>query len=848
MTLPAKPCGDDADLPRNMRRVTRTRAPIAIIAFITPAFLAGCMLLQPAKPAAPTPEPTAATRPVTRTRAATAAVSAPPSASRASGALAPLPVDPPEIEPDAAASDSAGIARLLTLAQLWHTVSLHHPWVATRGVPWDSALIIAVTRVRAANPTDDKFRFAYQRLLSVLRDPLTRLEQHTADNVAPIAVEADRTTDSVLVMRIAPTAALNANDSAVVVQALNGVAPRVLLDLRGAPSRDPARFAERLDAFLVNTGTIDHLATVDVAAPLVRTRRIGTMPAAVATASWSSGSNASEFRDGWQSPADHIYRGHGSPRARIVILADSGSTLPLSLLALHDAARLSLIADGGLREAPPVPRVRLSLGSGIDAVVRAGDLVHADGTLDVYADTTIAPLTGSDAAQQYALTRLRSSAQLPLVDRPLPRFFLPAATPIFYDTSAYPYMGARLLAGFRMWSAMRARHAYRDLFDADIDAVLERVVPRLEAAKSATDYVLALSELSAATNDPAGALRGETVVAAQGTAAFPFRVRMAEGRAVLSDVVKDSLTTRLNLQNGTELISIEGYPPSGWIIEHARTVPSTNDWSRTAALLRQMALGPVGEVPLRVRDANNRERAISVPRRAAYRATLPARERPTTPASRTLSDGVEYVDVEQLTDSSVDAVLSSANGARGVVLDLRGTLNMDDTRLLRRLATRASAVVARVVQRTITQPCLVTLREATNDCADVRESMQLSRSIDTAAVIPARLVALIDERTSGAMERFALTLEQMSSVTFVGSASAGALTPSTTLALPGGVTMGIPTFELRRADVSQVQRVGLTPAVDVRVSFRGLRAGDDEVVTRAQQWLQQQLESARRRR
>ena len=182
------------------------------------------------------------------------------------------------------------------------------------------------------------------------------------------------------------------------------------------------------------------------------------------------------------------------------------------------------------------------------------------------------------------------------------------------------------------------------------------------------------------------------------------------------------------------------------------------------------------------------------------------------------------------------------------MLDLRGSLSLSDTRLLRRLATRPHAPVGRTVQRTLTAPCLASIREAPVECADVRESRMSLRPVDTTSVWSGRLVALIDERTQGAMERLAMSLEQMTTVTLIGSASAGSVSMTTPLSLPGGLTVGIATQELRRADGSQVQRVGLTPLVEARPTARGLRAGEDEVLARAQQWVQQQLEPPRRRR
>ena len=204
--------------------------------------------------------------------------------------------------------------------------------------------------------------------------------------------------------------------------------------------------------------------------------------------------------------------------------------------------------------------------------------------------------------------------------------------------------------------------------------------------------------------------------------------------------------------------------------------------------------------------------------------------------------------MDALTDANVDSAMLAVRNARALVLDLRGQLFMNDARLLRHLALKPKVAVAQIVQRTLTQPCFATIREAVSACTDVRETRTWMRDIDTANVVPGRIVALIDERTMGAMERFALSLEQMNSVTFVGGASAGAASWITPLSLAGRLTVGVATQDLRRIDGGQLQRIGLTPVVDVRPTARGIRAGEDEVVQRAQQWAQQLLDTAARRR
>jgi C-terminal processing protease CtpA/Prc len=788
----------------------------------------------------PAPAPSApATRATTRTRAATAAA-----------VQSRLPAEPPEPEPEPRASDSAGVARLAQLASVWHTVSLHHPWVATRGVPWDSALIIAVTRVRLAS-TDAALADAYRAMFSVLRDPRARVEIATTTSAPVEAVTATSIGDSILRIRIAPNARLDAADSTVVAQAIARAPSRVLMDLRGAPVHDALLHAGQLDAFLARAGVTQRLVRGVIAAPVVRTRLIGANGTAIDLSATST------FRDGWRAPAARVYEGLAPNAQRLVLLADSASIFPGVLLAIHDAGHASLVADGALRDAAPVPDIRIALTPQLEATVRIGELVHDDGTLDVIADTVVAPSSGpatatpsatGDRALDVALQLLRGVAPLPLAARPLPAFVPRATTPVFYDTTSYPFMGARLLGGFRLWSAMRARHAHRDLYDDDLDAVFARVIPKIEEARDGTMYARAISDLAASLDDSEALLRGLTADSVVGSASLPFRLRSAEGRVFISDVVRDSSLSSLALAPGAEILSFDGFTMTSWFSEHRRMVSASNEWTRVRDLLHDMAGGPAGDAIIKVKDLNNRERTITVPRRVAYRAQLPVVERPAGAPIRMLTDAIAYIDAERLTDETVDAAFSAVTSARGVLLDLRGTLHADDARIVRRLATRSRAVVGRVVQRALTAPCLVSIREAVTACPDLRESQAWQRDVDTAAVLPGRLVVLIDERTQGAMERLALSLEQMASVTFIGGSSAGAISPTAVLSLPGGLSIGIATLEIRRSDGSQLQRVGITPTIDVRPTAKGLRAVSDEVLERAQQWLQQQLDATTRRK
>ena len=729
---------------------------------------------------------------------------------------APAPTPPPvvvapvadalEPDPPAVASDSAGVDRLLHLAQLWHVVALHHPWITARRVPWDSAFIVAVTRVRAA--TDDaSLRRAYERLLAGLNDPLTRLEP-----TAPTGTAAPTLTRRDSTLMVALPASWRTDDAprfaAEFAAALDRRPAQLILDLRTPTGVLPApAAATALDRWLTETGLLARLTRGPLVIPGERTRRL--------SGSATELTGDAHFQDGWQSSAPRVVTGSAAA-PRVELLVDSTTLLPAALAALVESGQATM----------------------------TGSATRPAATDRISAAVITVPVTAT----------MQVTVRVADPDHTVPRAAPIAPLPAYYDTTAYPYLGARLLGGVRLWSAMRSRFVHRDLAEDDIDAELRRVLPRLEAATSPTAYASAMLDLATSLDDIAGTPQGAAIDQAIGTAALPFRLTPVEGRWLLSDLLPEAQRTPFTLTPGLELVGIDGYPPATWITAHRRLGPTSNEWTRARRYATLMVQGAPGDLLLKVRDASNRDRTITVPRTASAHAALPTTERPTTAPARALSDGVLYLDLEQMTAARIDSALTTT-AWRALVLDLRGPWTLPDSLLLAPLATRASATVARVVDRVLASPCVVSPREAALSCADLRDTRWLTRTVRTTTpptTTPQtgarRIVVLIDERTQGAAERLLLALEPLASVTVMGSASAGAASATVPLALPGGITVPIATLEYRRADGSQLQRVGITPTIEVRPTVRGVRNGEDEPIQRAQQWLQQQLEPVTKRK
>jgi hypothetical protein len=785
-----------------------------------------------------------------------AGVGVPPADQTVPPVVAPPVVDTQLPEPDPAPSDSAGVARLHRLMQVWHLVSLYHPAVIERGAPWDSAFIRAATIVRTA---DDPraLATAYRRLLSVLRDPTTRVELEedvgTTSTAANDAIGSERTRDSVLIVRVPLGSAQYAlwTDSAAATlhELLAGAPTRVVLDLRGSRSPRGATsgvMADSLgvvvDRFVSGAGLAVQLNSTLTIASSERTRRVGG--ARYADGQWQPD-------DAWTMRTGRPVLAEASSPRRVMVLANEATVLPRALLSLVASGRATLIAEEGVDDTPLVSSVVLPIADGVSVRLRTGELVHADGSMGLIADTVLpraAQASDSAPVLRAALSMLRTS-RVARASR-LPARRSPAVLPRYYDTDPYPFMGARLLAAARLWSAIRVRHVHRDLYDEDMDALLERTIPKLEAARVASEYAAALMPMVSALDDTPSNLRGTSVDSVRGIASVPFRVRWIEDRAIITHVIRDSVTTALGIETGMEVAAADGFPMPAWIIDHRTAVSAPNMWSRMHLLMPQLALGPSGGALFRLRDMMNRERQLNVPRSAVYVAPLVLAERPLLSAVRTLSGDIVYVDVERLPVDSAAAILARSRSARGWILDLRGTLGTGKAdAILAAVRSVPEAVTAREVRRYDSEPCATpTLRDARALCAVTRETRSRVTRGDTTGHYAGRIVALIDERTAGDMERLAIALDAVARVTFIGSSSAGAPGEVMNVELPGLLNVALPIVELRRSDDAQLQRVGITPSVEVRLTVRGVRSGFDDVIERAQQWLVQQIEPPTRRR
>jgi C-terminal processing protease CtpA/Prc len=163
-----------------------------------------------------------------------------------------------------------------------------------------------------------------------------------------------------------------------------------------------------------------------------------------------------------------------------------------------------------------------------------------------------------------------------------------------------------------------------------------------------------------------------------------------------------------------------------------------------------------------------------------------------------------------------------------IIFDMRGYPNGTAWSLAPRLNTRKATHVALFHQPV---PVLNQYRELL--------MTEFKQTIDPTSdwIYGGKTVMLIDDRTMSQAEHTGLFLEAVAGTTFIGTPSNGANGDLTFMMLPGRVLMGFTGQSVRHADGKQLQRLGLQPAVRVEPTLKGIRAGKDEVLDRAIDWV-----------
>jgi C-terminal processing protease CtpA/Prc len=692
--------------------------------------------------------------------------------------------------------------RLAAAARLWVYVKYFHPGVTAAGIDWDAAFESTAPQVLAVK-SDEEFVAALNQMLGALHDPATRIPARGEfaggmARIVPAFVEHDGVT----------VVTYQSGDQMQAMQASQGMAGRlrgkgaVVFDLRGMRT---ANFV--MPSALPVSKTC---AGPDVAMRF----HSGYEP--------ENRFGSGGYRSTWNIE-DGVRLAAGTGGIRAVFLVDHATTIPAVALTMQNCGEGAIMAEEPLSPAQAGANQGTPVLGRVYAFVRTTELVYPDGTTGIGANAVI-PQRGADAL--HAAEEMARSGKWPAPqDRPK-RTAAPARfSEKSYADDRYPAAPRRMLAAARVWGVFQMFHPYRHLYGEDWNAVLPEFLTKMAQAENARDYHLAVAEMVAHVHDTHCFVGSPELTEYYGSAAPPVELRWIEEQPVVTRVFNTTAASP-----GDVLVRIEGKPFRERADDLARHISASTPQSSMARVLGTLLNGPqdsVVHVTLRGADGTEREAEFTRERKNN------ARFRPfrTEEAIRLVRPDIGYVDLERLSGGQVDTMFEKFSGTRAIIMDMRGYPQGTAWSIAPRIAD-APQKVAAVFRRNLVSPGAI---EGNN----VNSLLFEQRIPPTDKPrYTGKTVMLIDDRAISQSEHSGLFYKTANGTVFIGSPTTGANGDVTNFMAPGGISINFSGHDVRWPDGKQLQRVGLIPDIEVRPTIAGIRAGRDEVLERALQYLE----------
>lgn len=392
----------------------------------------------------------------------------------------------------------------------------------------------------------------------------------------------------------------------------------------------------------------------------------------------------------------------------------------------------------------------------------------------------------------------------------------------------------RLLALYRLWNIVEYWSPYRDLIDEDWDEVLADSIPRFYSADSKKDYLLELARLLARINDGHANVRESIYVRPPGGRKLPpFAIRMVEGKSFIwrkydfvdSDAALPEAMTEDQLLFGDVILKVDGKPVEELFSSAFPYIGASNTVSSNRVIAQLLLNGESDSVSLQVERAGQLVDVINrrLPRESLDIGVQHWHDRDGE-TFQLLSDEVAYLKLSKIDGSRIAEYVNAAHGTKGLVIDIR--------------SYPSSFVVFTLGQHLVTTSTPFA-RFTRGDLADPGSFLWMEPMV-IEPVKPryeGKIVILVDEDSASQSEYTAMAFRAAPNAVVIGSQTAGADGNISQIPLPGGYTAWMSGIGVFYPDKSPTQRIGIVPDIEASPTIAGLRAGRDEVLEIAIQWI-----------
>ena len=408
-----------------------------------------------------------------------------------------------------------------------------------------------------------------------------------------------------------------------------------------------------------------------------------------------------------------------------------------------------------------------------------------------------------------------------------------ATTNRAYPSNKFPSVGYRVLAAAKMFYVIETFFPYYNFMDKNWRSVFLESLPDFIHAKDEIAYGLTVARMYANINDSHGYMSGNKAIDQMRGAPAPFLVDYIEDKVVVTEFRSDSICKASKINVGDIILKINGTN----VEERMNKYSSYFAYSTKASIAQRAAWSSVRgpesqEGVFTFQDKGGKQRDVKITWTAAYNKNFHLNYKLDTIAL--LNDRVGYADLTRMTREQTDAMFERFKNTKAIIFDMRGYPNGTAWSIAPRLTDKTDLPVALIRRPEVLSPNIAKGEMLSNKSyTEFKQTIPKSDNWK----YEGKTVMLIDHNAISQSEHSGLFFESVNGTTFIGSPTVGANGDVTNFEIPGGIYLNFSGQGIWHADGRQLQRVGLQPHVPVKPTIKGIRAGKDEVLDKALEWV-----------
>jgi C-terminal processing protease CtpA/Prc len=400
-----------------------------------------------------------------------------------------------------------------------------------------------------------------------------------------------------------------------------------------------------------------------------------------------------------------------------------------------------------------------------------------------------------------------------------------------YERFVYPDDGFRLLALYRYWNIIRYFFPYRYAIEHDWDAVLVKFIPTFAAAGNKLEYRKAVVELVGNVHDTHANLWGRDSVWAnyKGKYLPPFQTKFVDGKLVVTNYYNSVLAREAGILQGDVITAIDGVEPQQLVQDRLRYYPASNYPTQLRDLAKDMLRGNQRFVQVKIQrgrlQLSNTVKRFPID---SLNTQLDKAYVISDTCYKLLPNNIGYINLGSIKSSLLPEIFEKLKSTKGIVIDIR---NYPAEFVVFSLSNYLLPVASPFVKFSVAN---------VNNPGMFTWGTTLNTGFSKTDYYRGKVVILVNEITQSQAEYTAMALRVSTNALVVGSTTAGADGNVSIFYLPGRLRTMISGIGVYYPNGRETQRVGIQPDVMVKPSVEGIRAGRDEALERAIQYIQEQ--------